>query len=238
MSHSMASELVQQWFTEYHRLAYWVARRWSRRLLDCKAREYSSDELAELAQDSVCRGWDRFAKRCKREVCGESDRKRWVCQCVMGGVRDAVRAKSRFGSVTDPVVVRADAMNRCRRVKPGFVHGADDERQDALNRVHYEPVAYAVQRWELEELVETELPPHLRQTALFAACGLTQDQSAILQGVTDRTVRNRLKEIREYLAPDWNIYGVICGALVACMDKPRKREGQPLLPILADALES
>ena len=238
MSQSTLSDLVSQWFTEYHRLAYWVARRWCRRLLDCNARNYSPDELAELAQDAVCRGWDRFAKRCAREVCGESDRKRWICQCVVRGARDAVRAKSRFGSVTDGAAVRADAMNRFRRVKPGFVHGADDERQDALDLVHYSPVVYAVQRWELEDLVEKELPFNLRQTAIYAACGLTQGQSAILQGVTDRTVRNRLRDIREYLAPNWNIYGIVCAALVACLDKPRHRNGQPLVPLLSDALGS
>lgn len=227
MLQAIVSEMAKQWFTEYYRLAYWLGRRWSQRLLDRQARQYSADELAELSQDAVCRGFDRFVKRCSKEIPGVTSRKRWVCQCVIRGARDAVRAKSRFGSITDPVSVRDDAMNRYNRVSPGFVHGADDERQDAMEAVAYRPVVHAVQRWELEELIEKELPSHLQQTALYAVCGLTQDQSAILQGVTDRTVRNRLSEIKEYLAPDWNIYGIICAALrVSLADdfhRPKRR---------------
>jgi len=126
-------------------------------------------------------------------------------------------------------------MNRFNRVRPGFVHGTDNERQDALEQVGYVPLPCAVQRWELEELVERELPPNLRLTGLYAALGLTQDASGILQGVTDRTIRNRLRDIRNHLNPDGNIYAIVCAALQACMDKPRK-QGQSLLPILADAL--
>ena len=236
MSQSSLSGLFSQWFSEYGRLAYWVARRWSWRLLNRYARDYTPDELDELAQDAIARGFDRFAKRCAKSVCGESDRKKWVCQCVVRGARDAVRAKSRFGSVSDGVAVRDDAMNRYARVSPGFVHGDDNEKQDALEAVHYTPVVYAVQRWELEELVARELPPHLRTTALYAAVGLTQEASRILQGVTVRTVQNRLQEIRDLLCPDANIYAIVCAALEACLTKPVKRDGQPLLPFLADAI--
>lgn len=236
MSKSSLSGLFSQWFSEYGRLAYWVARRWSWRLLNRYARDYSADELEELAQDAVARGFDRFAKRCAKSVCGESDRKKWVCQCVVRGARDAVRAKSRFGSISDGVAVRDDAMNRYKRVSPGFVHGDDNEKQDALEAVHYNPVVYAVQRWELEEIINRELPPDLRPTALYAAIGLTQEQSAILQEVTDRTIRNRLQEIRDCLDPLGNIYAIVCAALEACLTKPRQRDGQPLLPILADAI--
>ena len=63
MSKSILSPLVAQWFDEYHRLAYWLARRWTKRLLDYRSRTISADELQELAQDAVCRGFDRFAKR-------------------------------------------------------------------------------------------------------------------------------------------------------------------------------
>lgn len=236
MSQSTLSSLVSQWFDEYARLAYWVARRWVRRLSDRYARDISPDELEELAQDAIARGFDRFAKRCAKHVCGSSDRKKWVCQCVVRGARDAIRAKSRFGSVSDGVAVRDDAMNRYARISAGFVHGDDSEKQDALEAVHYTPVVYAVQRWELEELIDRELPAHLRPTALYAAISLTQEQSAILQEVTDRTIRNRLQEIREYLDPNANIYAIVCAALEACLTKPRNQNGQPLLPILADAI--
>jgi RNA polymerase sigma factor (sigma-70 family) len=229
------SGLVAQWFEEYARLAYWVARRWVQRGLDRQARDYSRSDLEELAQDAVARGFDRFAKRCAKDVCGESVRKRWVCQCVRRAAQDAVRNKSRFGSITSPVAVRDDAMNRYARVSPGFVHGDDSEKRDALEQVHYVPVVYAVQRWELEELVNRELPPHLRPTALYAALGFTQEESGLLQGVTDRMVRYRLAEIREYLRPGENIYAIICSALEACLT-PRKRGGQALLPFVADVL--
>jgi hypothetical protein len=71
---------------------------------------------------------------------------------------------------------------------------------------------------------------------VFAAVGLTQQQSAVLQKCSERTVRNRLREIREILDPRPNIYEVIVSALEACLDKPRKQDGQPLLPILETAI--
>ena len=60
MSDSTLSQLVAQWFDEYHRLAYWLARRWAKRCLDYRARGYSVDELQELTQDAVARAFDRF----------------------------------------------------------------------------------------------------------------------------------------------------------------------------------
>jgi DNA-directed RNA polymerase specialized sigma24 family protein len=222
MSHSTVSQLAAQWFDEYHRLAYWLARRWAQRLLAYRGRSYSANELEELAQDAVCRGFDRFVKRCCREVCGASDRKRWVCQCVTKGAFDAVRFKSRFGSITSPVAVRDDVMNRCQRVDTGFTHGSDNEKQDALTQVSYSPIDHPVQRWELEQLIECELPARMRATAIYAACGLTQEQSAILQGITDRTIRSRLTEIRESLCPQDDVCAIICEALQECLDNPRR----------------
>ncbi len=97
MSHSIVSQLAAKWFVEYSRLAYWLGRRWSRRLLDYRGRRYSSDELEELAQDAVCRGYDRLVKRCQREVCGQSDRehKRWVCQTSPWSARTSSAARRR-----------------------------------------------------------------------------------------------------------------------------------------------
>ena len=223
MLDSTLSQLVAQWFDEYHRLAYWLARRWAKRCLDYRSRGYSGNELEELAQDAVCRGFARFAKRCQRDVCGLSDRKRWVCQCVIKGACDAVRSKSRFGSITAPASVRDDAMNRCQRVDAGFAHGNDNEKQDVLAQLSYVPIDHPVQRWELEQLIARELPAHLQATALYAACGLTQEQSAILQSVSDRTIRTRLAEIRVILWPQTNVYAVICEALQECLDKPHRQ---------------
>ena len=231
MSDSNLSQLIAYWFDEYHRLAYWLARRWANRCLDYRARGYSADELQELAQDAVARGFARFAKRCQRDVCGASDRKRWVCQCVIKGALDAVRSKSRFGSITEPASVRDDVMSRCQRVDTGFVHGNDNEKQDALSQVACVPIDHPCQRWELEQLIDRELPAHLRATAIYAACGLTQEQSAILQGITDRTIRTRLTEIRDLLCPQDDVCAMICEALQECLDKPRK--SQSLLALLA-----
>jgi hypothetical protein len=86
------------------------------------------------------------------------------------------------------------------------------------------------------ELIDREVPAPLRATALYAASGLTQEQSAILQGVTDRTVRNRLRDLRNYLDPPVTLWEVIRVALESFLDKPAKRDGQPVAPLLADAL--
>ena len=221
MIQSSVSDLSSQWFAEFDRLAYWVARRFVRRFLYRRARDFNGSDLEELAQDAICRGYDRFAKRCQRDVCGESDRKRWVCQCVICGARDAVRCKSRFGSISSQTAVRDDAMNRFSRQRFGFVHGRDDEKQDALEQVSYQCVAYAVQRWELEQLIDLELPTLLRPTALYAALGLSQETSAALQGLTDRTIRYRLRDIRKLLCPQCDIMAVIGAALQSLLDKPR-----------------
>lgn len=221
MSQSNVHGLASQWFDEYARLAYWVARRWTKRLLDGKGQRYSVSDIEELSQDAVCRGYDRFAKRCAREVCGQSVRKRWVCQCVMRGARDAVRSKSRFGSISSLTAVRDDAMNRFRRITPSFTHGTDNE-QALIEQLDDAPVAHGVQRWELEQFIAQELPSHLQATATYAACGLTQEQSATLQGVTARTVRSRLNETRGILCPEINAYAVICEALLRCLSPAYK----------------
>ncbi len=204
MSQSIVQELCCQWFDEYSRLAYWIARRWCRKLQDYRGRAYSANALEELAQDAVCRGYDRLVKRCSRDGAPIGrDRKRWLCQCVYRASFDACRAKSSFGSISSHVVVRDDAMNRCQRVSLGS--GDDSEMRDALEQIGYVPVVYACQRWELEQLVSRELPVHLHATAIYAACGLTQDQSATLQGVSARTIRNRLRELRHYLDPSISV---------------------------------
>lgn len=221
--------LFGQWFAEYHRLSYWLARRWCRKLLDHRASSYSAELLEELTQDAVSRGYGRFLKRCQREVPGMSERKQWVCQCVLKGVRDAIRSKSAFGTISAGVAIRDDAMNRFRRVIPGFVHGLDDERSDALEQVGYVPMTHPAQRWEIERILQAELPASLRPTALYAAMGLTHEQSAILQGVSDRTVRNRLAEIREYLDPAASVYGVVVAAVSECLaDRPARAQALPL----------
>jgi len=220
--------LYSQWFGEYSRLAYWIARRWCQRLLHYRSIGYSADRLEELVQDSVCRGYGRFVKRCQREAPGQSERKKWVAQCVIRGVRDALRGKSAFGSITDRAAIRDDAMNRFQRVKPGFYHGNDSARGEALEQVGYVPIAHPAQRWEVERILNAELPAHLRPTALHAVLGLSQEQSAILQGLSARTVRNRLAEVREILNPSINVYAVVVAALAECLTDRRRERALPL----------
>ena len=169
MIKSIVCPLSKQWFASHNRLAYWMANKCVCKILRLKGFDYRPNEVAELVQDAVCRGYDRFAKRCSQDVCGESDRTPWICQCVACGARDAFRDKSRFGSVSSGVAIRDDAMNRFKRVRPSCVHGRDDEKQDALEQVQDKPVQHPVQRWELEEQVERDLPQPLRKTALYAA---------------------------------------------------------------------
>ncbi len=229
MSKSTTNQLANVWFNEYVRLTYWIGRVWTRRLLDWKGKSYAANDIEELAQDAVARGYDRFAKRCTRKLPQEDNRKKWICQCMVRACQDAVRNKSRFGSVSSRYSTRDDVTNRFRRIRP-----KTDEQCDFFEPVD-EPIAHPVQQWEIREVVRC-LPEHLQDTAVYASVGLTQQQSALLQKCCERTVRNRLREIREILDPTPNIYTVIVSALEAYLDKPPKRDGQSLSPILETAL--
>jgi DNA-directed RNA polymerase specialized sigma24 family protein len=216
MSNATTNHLARQWFAQHIALAYWIARRRVVRLLDRAGYDYAASQVEELVQDAVARGYDRFCKVVLSKVTGKTAA-RWVGRCMVRACRDAVRNRSRFGSVTPPTVVRDDAMNRFRRVRPSGRHGSDEER-DYLD-VEYTPVTPEPQRWEVEAEIERQgIPEKLRQTAVFSAMGFTQEQSALLQGCTDRTVRNRLAEIRAYLDPQaesW--YVIIADALRASL---------------------
>jgi hypothetical protein len=106
-------------------------------------------------------------------------------------------------------------MHRWHRVRPDGIHGKDCERK--YLDPEYTPVMYPVQGWEIRQLAEENLPAHLVDTAVYAAVGVTQELSASIQGVTDRTIRNRLAEARAILDPRTNIYAVICAALRECL---------------------
>lgn len=217
MSHATTSKQVSQSFAEFAPLAYWIARRWAGRFLERSARRDPDACLEELAQDAVCRAYNRFARRCAKQDCPPDQRRAWIGQSVMRAIRDALRARSRFGSVTCPSAVRDDVTNRCLRVELGYHGCANDGQHATMEDVQDQPAAQDVQRWELERVAQRELPAELRPTAIYAACGLTQAESAALQGVTDRTVRNRLREIRQYLDPSVNPYAVVCAALRECL---------------------
>ena len=203
MSHCTPSDVVAKWFTKHARLVYWLARNRCYGLLHARTGDCSPDRVEEIAQDAVCRAYDRMLKRCKRQPCPESECRDWICQCVKMASFDACRAKSTFGSITSPSVVRDDVMNRRHRVQLSSRGDRDnDETSDTLQQVEYKPVTYHAQRWELEQVAERELPVHLRPTAVSRACGMTLQQSATLQGVSSRTVSYRLREAQAYLLGD------------------------------------
>jgi hypothetical protein len=53
--------------------------------------------------------------------------------------------------------------------------------------------------------------------------GITQVDSAQLQDVDERTIRNHLKAIRQHLDPMGTLYGIVCWALECCrQDKTRR----------------
>ena len=158
--------------------------------------------------------------------------------------RRSLALSSRPQSNTSPEVLRSSS-HRSVASDPLVAHRRTAVRESALVRVccsaiaarpsavrcqrcgsAYTPVVYACQRWELEELISRELPARLHSTAIYATCGLIQEQSAILQGVTARTVRSRLAEIRKVLDPQSNVYAIIYEALLSCLDKPRGAQSQ------------
>jgi DNA-directed RNA polymerase specialized sigma24 family protein len=114
---------------------------------------------------------------------------------------DAIRSKSTFGSISSPSAVRDDVLNRRKRVDLNRRRDRDiDETGNALDHIEYQPVEYDVQRWEVEQVADRELPVHLRSTAVNRACGMTLQQSATLQGVSVRTVSYRLRQAQAYLS--------------------------------------
>jgi DNA-directed RNA polymerase specialized sigma24 family protein len=196
-------------------LVYAIARKWCPKILARLGKHIPPDEIQETIQDAVCRALNAMLQRCDRQLPKLPERKAWVAQCAMSGVKNACKTARRFGNPA-PQAGYVDAMARRGSPEIGaFRHGLDAERQSVLEQVHYVPVEYGVQRWEVEELLQRErLPEHLHKTALYAAMGLTQADSALLQGVTDRTIRNRLQEIRQYLNPSSpNVYSVVVEAL-------------------------
>jgi hypothetical protein len=77
---------------------------------------------------------------------------------------------------------------------------------------------HPIEDWEIQRVIEREgIPKRLQATALNAAMGLTQPASAKRQGISERTVRNRLRDIREYLSPNVipNVYAKLVATLQA-----------------------
>jgi DNA-directed RNA polymerase specialized sigma24 family protein len=228
MSKSTKNLSARVWFSQFATLAYWIARKWTRGIKACQGVFLTTDELEELTQDAVCRGWDRFSRRCESGIpSDEETAKEWLCQCSLYAARDTVRRKSAFGTESTPAQIRGDAYQRFQREGRNLRYvpqrGKPEFSDDTDLRAFVD-----------RELAE--LSPKLRDVAYQLALGHTHVTIASDLGIAERTVRNRRKAIREHLAPTPNVYATIVAAVEACRDKPRKRNSQPLSPILEAAL--
>jgi RNA polymerase sigma factor (sigma-70 family) len=215
-------------FSQHIRLAYWIARKWTRGIKACQGVFLTTDELEELTQDAVCRGWDRFSRRCESGLPSDEEAgKEWLCQCCLYAARDTVRRKSAFGTESTPAQIRGDAYQRFQREGRNLRYvpqlAKPESPDDADLRAFVD-----------QELAE--LSPKLRDVAYQLALGHKHAAIANDLGISERTVRNRRKAVREHLAPSPNIYATIVAALEACLEKPYRRDGQPLSPILEAAL--
>jgi DNA-directed RNA polymerase specialized sigma24 family protein len=207
---------VRESFDNLLPLAYFLARKRVRALLLRSGVDALPERTEELAQDCVCRAFDKYAKRCRKaSPADDATVRKYVVQCTVYAARDAVRSKSTFGSISSPAAIQNDAFHRYKRTRPDGIHGTDEER--ALLDPPEQPVSQEAQGWEVRQLAEENLPADLVDTAVFAASGIDQELSAKAQGCTSRTVRNRLAQIRGILDPRTNIYAVICAALRDCL---------------------
>ena len=204
MSQCTSTGWLSQCFEEHKRLAYWLARHWTARLLAHRGRFVSAELLEELAQDAVCRGFSRLI-RCEAKP---ENPKAFMCSAITYGALDALRAKSTFGSISESAAIRGDAMNRFVRVTTD-----NDGARDLLDGIASESKPMPATRCEIEFVADRELPEHLRATAVHAAIGLTQSDSAKIQGATVRTVGRRIAEVRRYLNPSPNAYAAVVEAL-------------------------
>ena len=160
-------------------------------------------EMEELVQDGVCRACGSFLSRCEERLPDVEERKDWVVQCAIFATKRACVAKTTFGN-PEPKTGYVDAMDRRGSFRP---ESDEDWYGDALEAVHNQPVEYEVQRWEIEELLEREhVPLKLRKTAVYAAMGISQEESALLQGCCTKTVQNRMSELQEYFNPAYAVF--------------------------------
>ncbi len=192
MRQSTTNLSAREWFSEYTTLAYWIARKWTRGINACRGVFLSYEEWEEVSQDTVCNGWDRFAKRCENGLPSDKDEaKAWIAQCCLYAARDAVDARSTFGRVSSRYAIRDDCWQRRERV------AGDLEREES------KPETESCDDAKLRAFVDrelAELSPKLRDTAYGLALGHKQTAIANDLGITTATVRNRRQAIRDYLA--------------------------------------
>ena len=205
MSKSTVLDSASQWFGEHVKLAYWLAGKELTKQV--RARGMVRYEMDELMQDTVARAYGRFVTRCEKSLPNPDERKEWVATCVQFAVKDAIRNKSTFGYEleSDRYAIRGDAMTQLHRTEPAA-------------EPHTRPDTHPIEPWEIQRVIEREgIPERLHATALDMAMGLTQPASAKRQGFSERTLRNRLRDIREYLSPNVipNVYAKVVAAIQA-----------------------
>jgi len=223
---SLNDRIAHEVFEKHVAMVYWLARKWVPRITARWGKDVPPVELEELVQDAVARAAGSFFRRvAKHGLPKLAKRRAWVGQCTMSAVKHALCARRAFGNEV-PFNGYVDAMDRrgCPD-KRAPRHGTDSERENWLSEIHYVPVEYPVQRWEIEELLEREhVPAKLRKTAVYAAMGIGQEDSGKLQGCCERTIRNRMTELREWLNPPCtrNVYTVVIEALQEILDGNRQ----------------
>ena len=95
-------------------------------------------------------------------------------------------------------------MSRFRRVRPGAVHGDEDECSSLDSVVGYEPTPDSLKPMTMVRLLRG-LTGAEKLVAIAMANGITQADIAVRLGKSPRTVQNIVRKIRELLdpTPDW-----------------------------------
>ena len=150
------------------------------------------DRVEEFVSDASGRLWGRW-----RNV--DSPNMAKLSNSCMQAAIGTSRSRSAFGSTSEPAAVRDDATARYRRVRPVAPMGTDADRDEFLESVPWEPMPKPVGHDELLAIVEENLshkPEAVRECVWLLASGVSQKNVAKVLGVTDRTIRNWLNDMR------------------------------------------
>jgi len=120
-------------------------------------RAVAPEAMEEVVQDAVARACRSFLDRCDWRLPKVDERKAWVCQCAGFAAKRHLSPRLGLEILTETGYV--DAMDRRGGLERGFRHGTDEEQEYGLEAVHYQPVQYGVQQWEVAELLEKQGVP-------------------------------------------------------------------------------
>jgi hypothetical protein len=178
----------------YERLVMWLVRRnvmKQRALLGRGYDPYVEDEVA----DGVANAWERWAR-----IPGRKCDKRVLANCAIFAGRDAVRRPVAAGNLP-----ASDAMRHLERPPRRKRHGTDEE----VSYLDGEPDK-SVPEYEYRAALEN-LCAEWREIGDCLLHGLTREQTAIVCGVSERTVRRRIADMQEFIRPNW--YKIIVDTL-------------------------